>query len=240
VLLLDIESDRSLFSGGLLLFSLTAPGIITRAIVLLVAVVVHEFAHAYIAFTQGDTTAYDSGRMTLDPRANMYWPGYFIGVLFGFAILGSAPVNPYRMRNPRTGMLLAVAAGPISNLILAALFAVPFRLGLLTPTYAVNPNTILPSPEFLLSTMVFLNVLLFVFNLLPLSPLDGWTVVLNALPRKQSIWWQRHQQTTMYILFGLVLLSFATAYLPFLSAINPLNWLIAVPTNILSNILIGS
>jgi Zn-dependent protease len=90
-----------------------------------------------------------------------------------------------------------------------------------------------------MTDMIFLNVLLFVFNLLPLSPLDGWTVVLNALPRKQSIWWQRYQQTTMYILFGLVLLSFATVYLPFLSAINPLNWLISVPTNLLFRILIG-
>lgn len=221
------------------MFDLTASGIISRAIVFLVAVVVHEFAHAYVAFTQGDTTAYDAGRMTLDPRANVYWPGYFIGVLFGFAILGSAPVNPYRMRNPRTGMLLAVAAGPLSNLILAALFAVPFRLGLMTPSFTGSVGGILPTPETLLTSMVFLNLLLFVFNLLPLSPLDGWTVVLNALPRKQSIWWQRYQQTTMYILFGLVLLSFATVYLPFLSAINPLNWLISVPTNLLFRILIG-
>ena len=221
------------------MFDLTPSGIISRAIVFMVAVVVHEFAHAYVAFTQGDTTAYDSGRMTLDPRANVYWPGYFIGVLFGFAILGSAPVNPYRMRNPRSGMLLAVAAGPISNLILAALFAVPFRLGLLIPSISGTVGGVLPSPERLMTDMVFLNLLLFVFNLLPLSPLDGWTVVLNALPRNASIWWQRYQQTTLYILFGLVLLSFATVYLPFLNALNPLNWLIAGPTNILFRILLG-
>ncbi len=221
------------------MFDLTPSGIISRAIVFLVAVVVHEFAHAYVAFTQGDTTAYDSGRMTLDPRANVYWPGYFIGVLFGFAILGSAPVNPYRMRNPRSGMLLAVAAGPISNLILAALFAVPFRLRMLTPSLSGTVGGILPSPERLMTDMIFLNLLLFVFNLLPLSPLDGWTVVLNALPRNASIWWQRHQQTTLYILFGLVLLSFATVYLPFLALINPLNWLISAPTSFLFRILIG-
>jgi Zn-dependent protease len=212
---------------------------LTNAIVLLVAVVVHEYAHAYAAFTQGDTTAYERGKMTLDPRANVWWPGFVIGVLVGFAVLGTAPVNPYRMRNPRLGMLIAVAAGPVSNLLLAALFAVPFRFGLLTPSDATIGG-ILPTLPYLLSRMVELNVLLFFFNLIPLSPLDGWTVVLSLLPPRQAIWWEAHRQQSMYVLFGLILLSYLSFSIPALVNVNPLTWLVHVPTQLVFSILTGA
>ncbi|HVO42081.1 MAG TPA: site-2 protease family protein, partial [Aggregatilineales bacterium] len=104
--------------------------LLTRAIVLLIAMDVHEFAHAYVAFRMGDTTARDAGRMTLNPFVNLYWPGYLMGVLLGFGILGTAPVNEYRMRDRRWGLFFAVAAGPLANLLLAVIAAIPFRLGI--------------------------------------------------------------------------------------------------------------
>jgi Zn-dependent protease len=229
-----------------LFYNLTPAVLITNAIVLLVAMSVHEFAHAYVAYLNGDTTAKDAGRMTLDPRANINLPGFIIGVLIGFAILGSAPVNSYRMRNPRWGMFSAVLAGPVSNLLVAALFAIPFQLGLVAPqTSAASSgvSAMVPTLNFLLTQMVFLNVLLFVFNLLPLFPLDGWTVVYAALPPGAATWWQRGQQTTMYILYGLIALSFLGPSLaqvaPILGVLNPLNWLIAAPTFQILRILIG-
>src|SRR5690606_26611012 len=91
---------------------------------------VHEFAHAYIAYRMGDPTAKEQGRMTLDPRANIYWLGFIIGVFIGFAVPVSAPVTPYRMRDSRWGMFWAVLAGPVSNLLLAILFDLAVRLGL--------------------------------------------------------------------------------------------------------------
>ena len=226
-------------------YNLTPAVLITNIIVLLVAMSVHEFAHAYVAYLNGDTTAKDAGRMTLDPRANIYLPGFIIGVLIGFAILGSAPVNPYRMRNPRWGMFAAVLAGPVSNLLVAILFAVPFQLGLVFPQTAVGGgiNALIPSLSFIMTRMVLLNVLLFVFNLLPLFPLDGWTVVYSALPPGAATWWQRHQQTSMYILYGLIALSFIGPSLarisPVLATLNPLNWLIAAPTMQILRILLG-
>jgi Zn-dependent protease len=228
-----------------LFYNLTPAVLITNAIVLLVAMSVHEFAHAYMAYLNGDTTAKDAGRMTLDPRANINLPGFIIGVLIGFAILGSAPVNPYRMRNPRWGMFAAVLAGPVSNLLVAALFAIPFQLGLVAPQTAVGSgiNAMVPTLNFLLTQMVFLNVLLFVFNLLPLFPLDGWTVVYAALPPGMATWWQRQQQISMYILYGLIALSFIGPSLaqiaPILGVLNPLNWLIAAPTFQILRILLG-
>lgn len=215
-------------------------GIFSRAIVLLVAVVVHEFAHGYVAMTQGDMTAYERGKVTLDPRANVWWQGYIIGVLFGFAILGSAPITAQRMRNPRVGMLLAVGAGPVSNLLLASVFAIPFRFGLLDFTTRGTIGGILPTPERVLSDMVLYNALLFVFNLLPLFPLDGWTVLLSLLPIRPAIWWERNRQNSMYVLFGLIFMSFAAAYLGgIFEVINPMTWLVSLPTNMIVSLLVG-
>jgi Zn-dependent protease len=149
------------------------------------------------------------------------------------------------MRNPRWGMFAAVLAGPVSNLLVAILFAIPFQLGLVVPQTAVGGgiNALIPSLSFIMTRMVFLNVLLFVFNLLPLFPLDGWTVVYSALPPGPAVWWQRQQQTSMYILYGLIALSFIGPSLarisPVLATLNPLNWLIAAPTMQILRILLG-
>src|SRR5512143_4000598 len=94
---------------------------------------IHEFAHAYVAYRMGDTTARDMGRMTLNPFVNINWIGFAMWVLIGFGILGLAPVVESRMRNGRWGMLAAVAAGPISNLLLAVIAAIPFMFGLPQP-----------------------------------------------------------------------------------------------------------
>jgi Zn-dependent protease len=224
---------------------LTTAGLITRAIVFLVALDVHEFAHAFVAYLMGDSTAKDQGRMTLNPFVNINWMGYLAGILIGIGILGSAPVNPYRMRNRRLGMLLAVGAGPVSNLILAALFAIPFWI---FPSLRVgdlySSSQLFPSLGFLLFNMVLLNVLLFVFNLLPLFPLDGWTVLLAALPPEWAIWWERNRQNSMYVFFGLIALSFIwprlAAISPVLASLNVLDWLLFTPTVTITRLLTGS
>lgn len=225
--------------------------IITRIIIFLVAMSVHEFAHAYVANLMGDSTAKDQGRMTLDPRANILPMWFLISVLTGFGILGAAPVNSYRMRNPRLGMFLAVLAGPVSNLLLAVVFAIPFRL---FPGLAMTARTslcligpvsgcVLHTPAQIMFQMIWLNIVMFVFNLLPFSPLDGWTVVLSALPPRQAVWWERNRQNSMFVLLALVMLSFLAGDLirisPALRYLNLLNWLILVPSSAIRRILIG-
>src|SRR5690606_12258464 len=116
----------------------------------------------------------------------------------------------------RWGYLLAVAAGPFSNLLLAIVVTLIIRLLGLTPF----GNSLL---YLFLATIVVYNVLLFIFNLLPLYPIDGWHIVLSLLPADLAIQWERHAQTTQLVFFGLIMLSFIN--LPF----DPIGLLIGQP-----------
>jgi Zn-dependent protease len=169
---------------------------------------IHEFAHNYVAYRMGDPNPAREGRLTLNPMVHIHPLGFIMGVLIGFGILGSAPISPYRMRNPRWGYMWAVAAGPISNLLLAAVFAIPIRLAPLTFLDMGIVTTILLQ-------IIFLNVVLALFNIIPLFPLDGWSITLALLPPDLAVWWQRNQQNSQYVFFGLIFLSFAAQGGPF-------------------------
>src|SRR5690606_17338699 len=139
------------------------------------------------------------------PMVHINWLGWIMFALIGFGILGAAPISPYRMplENRRWRWLAAVAAGPVSNLLLAIMFALIIRiLGL--PTLLGFPDLI----QQILIQMVYWNVLLFVFNLIPLFPIDGWQIIYALLPPDLASSWQRHAQTTQLVFFGLILLSF--------------------------------
>jgi len=215
----------------------TIAELIARIIVILIAMDVHEFAHAYVAFRMGDTTARDQGRMSLNQLVNINWIGFIIWVMIGFGFLGSAPVNESRMRDRRWGMFYAVAAGPVSNLILAAIAAIPLRLGIilhwdwLYPT--LDSHTIIPSLSMLLTTMVYFNILLFLFNLIPLYPLDGWTVMLKLVPRDLSRTLAQYQQESFYVFLAIV-------FIPFIiPSLNIIGMVIGPPFSFLFGALLG-
>jgi Zn-dependent protease len=190
---------------------------------------IHEFSHNYVAHLMGDPVPAREGRLTLNPLVHINWIGWLMFALIGFGILGSAPIAAHRMRNPRWGYLAAVAAGPISNLILAAVFGLIFRLVL---PLAVNQQI----PFFvvlLLQMIIYFNVLLFVFNILPFFPLDGWYIVLALLPPDLAYTWQRWQQYTYFAFFALILLSFVGG------SLNILGILIGQPVRAIYGALIG-
>jgi Zn-dependent protease len=118
------------------------------------------------------------------------------------------------MRNPRWGFMWAVAAGPISNLLLAVVIALPLRLFLnpfqLAMALSGTSSGIGDTLVLIAFQVIFLNVLLALFNVIPLFPLDGWHIALALLPPDLASWWQRNQQTSYYIFWGLILLSFVT------------------------------
>ena len=200
--------------------------LLIRAIALLIGMTIHEFAHVYVAYRMGDKTAADQGRLTLNPLVHINPIGFLMGVIIGFGFLGSAPINPYRMRNPRWGYLAAVAAGPISNLLIAVVFSIPFRL---------NPQLIFGSSFLsqLLFQIVFLNIILALFNIIPLFPLDGWSMMLSILPPDQARWWQANQQNSQYVFMLLILLSFIGG------SFNILGVLISQPSTQIFRILVG-
>jgi Zn-dependent protease len=176
---------------------------IAFAIVLVVAFSVHEFAHAWTALQLGDPTAKNAGRLTLNPRRHLDVLGSIMVLAVGFGWAKPVPVDPYNLRNgPKAGMAVVAAAGPLSNLVLAIIAAVVLNLGVIEINYTSN---ILPSPQQIITTFVWLNVALVIFNLLPVAPLDGFRVVAGLLPYPASEVFRRLEPIGPVILIFLVL-----------------------------------
>ena len=160
---------------------------------LLIGITVHEFSHCLAAFSLGDPTARNMGRLTLNPLAHLDPAGTLFMFLAGFGWGKPAPVNPYRLSaGPTTGMALVAIAGPISNLLIAATAGLPIRAGVVpwrTPFSVPASTSLWDSADYLglfLSSIIIFNILLAVFNLIPLAPLDGFRVAVGVLPRDLS------------------------------------------------------
>ena len=172
----------------------------------------HEFCHALSASILGDQTAARQGRLTLNPLAHLDPMGTFLLVLAGFGWGKPTPVNPGNLRNGRTGMAMVAAAGPISNLLVAAVLAVPIRLGwvpLHTPfTSFVNTNGWETSDYIglFLTAGILINCILAVFNFLPIAPLDGFKIWVGILPIELARPIARLEQYGMFILLALFFL----------------------------------
>jgi Zn-dependent protease len=169
------------------MLGLGLPSLITRLVTLVVALTVHEFAHAWSAVQLGDDTPRLHGRLTLNPLAHLDPLGSLVLILSGFGWAKPVPINPYALgyRTP-AGTMLVSLAGPFSNFLLALLAAIPFRAGWVD--FYATGGTILPSASSFLIEFIFINLILMLFNLLPLSPLDGDKVAAFLLPpRGQQI-----------------------------------------------------
>ncbi|MDQ3555034.1 MAG: site-2 protease family protein [Chloroflexota bacterium] len=189
--------------------------LIAGAIMVLVGFPIHEFMHAFAAYRLGDSTARWQGRLTLDPRKHFDPLGG--GMLFLSAILSRGglflgwakptPVNPMNLAGGRRGEALVAVAGPLSNLVMAAVVAVPLRLVTASPLIddiaASWPAQLAYNVLFF---FVVLNIFLFIFNLIPIPPLDGWRVLLGLAPPQVSYQLRSVEQ---YAFLGLIVLLFA-------------------------------
>ncbi|MBP2242539.1 Zn-dependent protease [Cytobacillus eiseniae] len=148
------------------------------AITLMIAFTIHEFAHAYVAYKFGDSTAQKQGRLTLNPIHHLDPIGTILIFIAGFGWARPVPVNRYFFKNPRLAGILVSIAGPISNLLLAILgFIIWYAmLGM-----GVAEGLPMFVPEFF-NIFIPLNLMLFVFNLLPFPPLDGFRIIEDLVP----------------------------------------------------------
>ena len=162
--------------------------LIFQLIVLLFSVIIHEIAHGAMANHLGDPTAKNMGRLTLNPSKHLDLVGSLIVPLLVFIISRGSfifgwakPVlyNPYLLKNPQSGAGLIGIAGPLANFVLAIIFAVLLRL---TPLLGSTGETLI----IFFNIIIFVNVLLAVFNLLPIPPLDGSKILFSLLPFKYN------------------------------------------------------
>lgn len=166
------------------MLDLDVPTLIARILTLLVAFTVHELAHAMTADYLGDPTARQMGRLTLNPLAHLDPIGTLLLLVAGFGWAKPVPVNPDYLRgNPRTSFALVALAGPVSNILLVGLVAIPYRLGLVE-LESFSRGGIFPSFGFLLFNYVLINIVLAVFNMIPLPPLDGSKILMGLLPEE--------------------------------------------------------
>jgi len=211
---------------------------LTQTVLFLVALVlslsVHECCHAWAAYQLGDPTARNLGRLTLNPVRHLDPLGALMILYMALAGRGlgwgkPVPVNPNNLRgNPRVGMGLTAAAGPFSNLVLAALAAIPLRLIPEMPGLA----------SLLLGTLVITNVSLALFNLLPLPPLDGFSVLQGLIGTIRSRWayeWG-HRLDRLAPLGPILLLALLS--LGWFSGFNPLRWLLGAPVEAVIRLLL--
>jgi Zn-dependent protease len=209
--------------------------IIAYLLSLLIAIDVHEFAHAWMANELGDPTARYQGRLSLNPLVHLDPMGTIMmlfSIFYGFGIGWGkpVPVNPiYLRKGPRVGMGLVSAAGPLSNLVLAAIVAVPIRLGLPLPWSVVS----------LLLIVISVNIGLALFNLLPIPPLDGASILQGILSIIRAPWAYRvsealdRVQAQGYIIF--ILLIMIDQILP----ISILGLILGLPYRLLRRLIAG-
>jgi len=199
--------------------------LLARIFTLIIAFTVHEFAHAWTANELGDDTPRLAGRLTLNPLAHLDVLGSLMLVLAGFGWAKPVPVNPYALqRRTPAGMMIVAAAGPISNVGLALLASIPFLLGLVSVSSSILAVFV--------ADFIFLNLVLFFFNLIPIFPLDGEKVLTYFLPPSGQAFLAQVRPYGPILLAVLVILSSR-------SGLNVLDLIVRGPALGISNFLIS-
>ncbi len=169
--------------------------IIISAPAILIALTVHEFSHAWVAYKLGDYTAKAEGRLSLNPLVHLDPIGTIVLFLFRFGWAKPVPIAEYNFANPPLGTTLTSLAGPLSNFILAIVGTMVFHL-IDTDHLLINSLVIY---------FVFINIALMCFNLLPIPPLDGHKIIRGLLPPQIRFYWEQMEIYSIYIFIPVVI-----------------------------------
>ena len=198
---------EALLSGEIRTFMMS---LLFRLPIVLLALCLHETAHGFVAYKLGDPTAKALGRLTLNPLKHLDPIGFGCMVLFGFGWAKPVPIDTRYFKDPKKGMALTAAAGPVSNILLAFVFAILLRImvGVLTSLNISSVSElgywVIYSLQTFLLLGIRLNLSLAVFNLIPVPPFDGSRIFLSMLPEKTYFAVMRYERY-IYVAFLFVL-----------------------------------
>ncbi len=193
-------------------------------IALIIAIDIHEFAHAYAATYLGDPTPKLQGRLTLNPLAHLDPLGTLMLLIVRFGWGKPVQFDPYNLQNPRRDAAIISLAGPASNLLLASFLSLILNFLVPTTPLLLFFSSVLPP-------IIFLNIILAVFNLLPIHPLDGGKILVGILPPRDAI--KIDQFLHQYGIFLLILLIF-----PIWGGVSPVLYLLSPVINLFTAILL--
>lgn len=187
------------------IFNLSLFEILAGAICLMIALPFHECAHGYVAYRLGDPTAKNMGRLTLNPLKHIDIMGAISMVFLGIGWAKPVQINPNNFKNPKAGMAISSAAGPLSNLLLAYIFTVLYKAVYVFANAASGSlNTVFTFILMLLSSLITVNITLTVFNLIPIPPFDGSRIINYFLPEHLYFKIMEYENYIMIAVFILV------------------------------------
>ena len=164
----------------------------------------HEFAHAWVSDRLGDPTPRRDGRVTINPLAHIDWLGFAALLLVGFGWGKPVMIAPRYYKNRRRDEFLVAIAGVTMNLIIAVVLSIPVRM-MMKHYGAGVPSDLMYNIFQILYYAVFINVVLMIFNLLPVPPLDGWNIFTQLFKLDQYDWWYKVYRYGTYILLALII-----------------------------------
>jgi len=188
-----------------MLFRLPPEALVLLIPTLIFALSFHEFAHAWMAYRCGDNTAARMGRLTLNPIAHLDIFGSMMILFVGFGWAKPVPVDSSSLNNPRIDLMKVAAAGPLSNLLLAFVGGLIFRFFSNTPIFS---DSIL----LMVYYFTYINISLAIFNLIPVSPLDGSQIFSGYLMKSNPQLAWKIQSYGPQVLFGLILFGYLTSF----------------------------
>lgn len=173
-------------------------------LVLIIAFTVHEFAHAYSAYKFGDRTAYELGRVTLNPMAHLDILGTLLILIAGFGWAKPVPVNRGRFKHPRLMGVVVSAVGPLSNLLIAFLGALIYVALMKFGALDHASKGVVDAVKMFFGFLIQINSLLFLFNLIPLPPLDGYRIIEDLAPLHVRIKMSQNEQWGIFVFLILI------------------------------------